>query len=61
LSEGRRTDDEVADLDVADAGADLLDDADVLVAHRGRAVDADDPATTTTWLEHVADDQYDAG
>jgi hypothetical protein len=39
-----RADDVVADLDVPHLVADLLDDPDVLVAHRGGAVQRLDPA-----------------
>ena len=43
VGDDERADDEVADLDGLDVGADLLDDADVLVAHR-RVVDGLDAA-----------------
>ena len=39
-----RADHELAGLDVLDLAPDLLNDADVLVAHRGRPVDRFDPA-----------------
>src|SRR5919206_3441233 len=57
-----RADDELARLDQAHLAADLLDDADVLVAHRGRPVDRLDAAVgPEVRAAHAGDRQSDDG
>src|SRR5829696_6968254 len=57
-----RSDDELARLDQTYLAADLLDDADVLMAHRGRPVDRLDAAVgPEVRAAHAADRQSDAG